>query len=219
MSAKINKETKNNVIDYTPTVDTPAGTVVDLGGGEIGVVQTDLLANQLGSAYFAGIFNVTKATGFAITDLSVLYYDTSAGELVVAPNANTVTIGSAHGDAASGDTVAKVRLNQFSPNASAGLSNALELTGDAAPALSVFGTTLLDGNSNAVAATLANGSFIGQMKFVKASSVTNAVTLSVTSHATSNPEVFTFTTINQALLLMWNGSRWTTVVTVETPTV
>ena len=45
------------------------------------------------------------------------------------------------------------------------------------------------------------------------SDASNSSTLSVTSHETSNPEVFTFDNVNDSLILEWDASNafWWTV--------
>jgi len=51
-----------DVIDYRPTVDTPAGTVVvreDL----IGVTKRSILAGELGVLHLTGVFELPKETG------------------------------------------------------------------------------------------------------------------------------------------------------------
>jgi len=98
----------------------------------------------------------------------------------------------------------------------------------AAPACSLTCyLTDLDGGSNAVAATLADGIVHGQMKKVIASVVTNAVTLTLASAVSSSLDVITFTVIGDYAILQWNeeDGYWRIVELgdedgdVDTPTV
>ena len=72
--------------------------------------------------------------------------------------------------------------------------------------------TEFDTTDNAIAATLPDGQYIGQQKtMVLTTDGGNDVTLTVTSHVTSDPEVFTFADAADTLVLQWNGSVWMTI--------
>lgn len=61
--------------------------------------------------------------------------------------------------------------------------------------------------------TVPDGVFVGQEVYIAcmSNSESSAVTVSVTTHATSSPEVFTITTEGLNLMLRWDGERWATV--------
>jgi len=61
--------------------------------------------------------------------------------------------------------------------------------------------------------TVPDGVFVGQEVYIACMSntETSAVTVSVTTHYTSSPEVFTLTTEGFNLMLRWDGERWATV--------
>jgi hypothetical protein len=69
----------------------------------------------------------------------------------------------------------------------------------------------IDSSGGAVTATLGDGLYIGQMKTIVMSDASTSSTLSVTNHLTSDPEVFTFADLDDALVLMWTGTEWITI--------
>lgn len=77
--------------------------------------------------------------------------------------------------------------------------------------LSNEGVSRLDASGGNVAATLGDGDYIGQRKMINAYNVDNTITLTVTHHETSDPEIFTFDTVGDYLILEWGGSDWVTV--------
>jgi hypothetical protein len=79
------------------------------------------------------------------------------------------------------------------------------------PTLDSTGVSLLDSSGGAITATLGSGDYTGSMKLIVMTDATTSSTVSVTSHATSDPEVFTFAQVDDALLLMWTGNEWITV--------
>ncbi len=83
-------------------------------------------------------------------------------------------------------------------------------------AAKTIGTTLLDGTTAAAAATLADGTTIGQLKFFRCTDSTNDPTLTVAHHVTSDPEVFTYGTAGMRTLLMWDGLDWVTLYNTAT---
>ena len=62
----------------------------------------------------------------------------------------------------------------------------------------------------AITATLPDGTDMGQMKLI-VMSVAVASTVSITHHATSDPEVATFDAIDEYWLGIWTGTEWATV--------
>jgi hypothetical protein len=78
--------------------------------------------------------------------------------------------------------------------------------------LSPNGITLLTTSGGASGTiTLPNGSSPGQMKLIVLESDGGNATLSVTTHNTSTPEIFTATDPGDNLLLVWGGDQWSTV--------
>jgi len=84
--------------------------------------------------------------------------------------------------------------------------------------LAAHGPAVFDTTSNAIAATLGDGDFIGQIKTMVLATRpgTNDVTLTVTNHVTSDPEVFTFDAVDEALALLWTGTEWVTLYATAT---
>jgi len=81
-------------------------------------------------------------------------------------------------------------------------------TTDISPKVAV---TRLDSSGGAVTATLGSAFNVGQMKTIVMTDASNSSTVSVTNHATSDPEVFTFAQVDDTLVLMWVGTEWVTI--------
>ncbi len=86
----------------------------------------------------------------------------------------------------------------------------LTATGNAA----IYGTTVLAAASDSQTITLPDGVANGQRKTFRVSDATHSVGLSVTNHVASAPEVFTFDNIDDYLELVWNGTKWGTIVNI-----
>lgn len=71
--------------------------------------------------------------------------------------------------------------------------------------------TQINSIGGAVTATLGSGAQYGQQKMIVMVQDSNSSTLSVTNHVTSDPEVFTFDAVDEALLLQWTGTEWMTI--------
>lgn len=201
-------------LDYTPGTAKAAGDVVVLPDGRAGVVKTDLAANEAGSVYVAGLFTADADTVTVAVGDPILY-DTDTELAVTTSTATTIHIGTIT-VAGTSATEVTFLLNE------GGLmdrQNNVITYDTAAPAIAGSGVIFLSGADNACAATLAAGTKPGQEVMVTATSVANAVTLTVASHYTSNPEVFTFGSALMTVILRWNGAKWITVSTVGTPTV
>lgn len=76
---------------------------------------------------------------------------------------------------------------------------------------SIWGVTVMDSSAATVNVTLANGEQLGQMKTFVMSEASNSSTITVAQHVTSNPEVFTMAAAGDSLVLMWDGTDWSTV--------
>jgi len=80
-----------------------------------------------------------------------------------------------------------------------------------APALSTFGSSAIDSSANAVDATLAAGTYIGQIKVIVMTEASNSSTVSIANHQTSDPEVATFDAVDETGVFMWTGTEWITL--------
>jgi regulator of RNase E activity RraB len=80
-----------------------------------------------------------------------------------------------------------------------------------------FANATIDSSANAVALTLNDGKHFEQQIAVVMSDASNVSTLSVTSHETSSPEVFTFNAVGQTVVLIWNNVHWATIKSSATP--
>ena len=65
-------------LDYTPSADTLAGTLVVIGG-TTGIVNTDIPANTLGAACIRGTILLAKASATVFADGAVVNYDQATG--------------------------------------------------------------------------------------------------------------------------------------------
>jgi len=107
----------DDIIDYTPNADTPAGTVV-VQGDLVGVTKLDITAGVLGALAVEGIFDFPKAAG-AGSDIAAgakLYWDAADGVATASANSGGQTpttypyIGKAVSPAAAGDATVRTRL-------------------------------------------------------------------------------------------------------------
>jgi hypothetical protein len=82
-----------------------------------------------------------------------------------------------------------------------------------------YGTTILDSTNAIVNATLGSGVSIkkGQIKMIGLKGGNNGI-LTVTNHATSDPEVFTFNAADDWLVLQWTGTEWVTIHNTDVAT-
>jgi parallel beta-helix repeat protein len=79
--------------------------------------------------------------------------------------------------------------------------------------------TNIDSSGGAVTGTLGSGVTAGDQKLIVMTEASNSSTVSVTNHVTSDPEVFTFDAVDEALLLQWTGTEWMTVHIQDATTV
>ena len=101
---------EGTAVDYTPTADTPAGSVivqVDL----VGITKHNIKANTLGAISVEGVFDIDKVSADAITAGSKIYWDATAGKAVTTASGNK-QLGKAICDAGAGKTTVRVRLSQ-----------------------------------------------------------------------------------------------------------
>jgi hypothetical protein len=80
--------------------------------------------------------------------------------------------------------------------------------------VTTYGATDIDGSgagAKRFTGTLGSATVVGELKTVVMSDATTSLTLTVTNHSTSDPEVFLFDAVDEALLLLWTGTEWVTV--------
>ncbi len=106
MDARFIHEGKS--IDYVPTVDTPAGTVVVIGD-RVGVTFVDIAANVLGALQLVGVFDFAKDNN-VIAQYGKVYWDATAKKATTTASGN-ILLGLALDEAKATDTVVRVRFN------------------------------------------------------------------------------------------------------------
>jgi predicted RecA/RadA family phage recombinase len=101
-----------NAVDYKPVADVAAGDVVVLND-LVGVANSPIKANILGSLAVAGVFEFPKTAGAgtAITAGTKLYWDAVAKVATATVGANKF-IGKATADAADASTTVRARMSQ-----------------------------------------------------------------------------------------------------------
>ena len=89
---------------------------------------------------------------------------------------------------------------------------ATEALTTAAPAVSLAtGSSTIDSTANAVEATLAAGTYIGQIKTIVMTEASNSSTVSIANHQTADPEVATFDAVDETGVFLWSGTEWVTI--------
>jgi len=102
-----------DAIDYTPTTDTPAGSVVvqrDL----VGVTKLDIKAGQRGSLHLAGVFTFPKEVGSG-EDLPAgteVFWDVGEQVVRTTRRGGNRRLGKTVAAAADNDPTVQVRLSQ-----------------------------------------------------------------------------------------------------------
>ena len=99
---------EGRAIDYTPTVDMSAGTVVVLGD-RVGISIVDIPANVLGALQVVGVFDFAK-DNTVIPLYGRVYWNATAKRATVTATGNTL-LGIALDAAAGTDSIVRVRLN------------------------------------------------------------------------------------------------------------
>jgi len=98
----------------------------------------------------------------------------------------------------------------------AGIYGVEETITDDGETLLSYGGSKLDSSSNKVDSTLGSGVRVGDIKTIVMTEASNSSTVSVTNHVTSDPEVFTFDAVDEALVLCWTGTEWVTIYATAT---
>jgi len=103
---------KGDAIDYTPTVDVPAGSVV-VQGELVGITKLDIVANVLGALAVTGVFDIVKATGAgsAIAAGANCYWNATTQQVTTTAAGNKL-LGHCVQAAADADETVRIRLSQ-----------------------------------------------------------------------------------------------------------
>jgi predicted RecA/RadA family phage recombinase len=101
-------------IDFTPEVDTPAGSVLILGS-LTGITKIDLKAGELGALHLVGVYDIEKAAADVVTVGAKIYWKDDKATIVASTTVSQVTtdhpyVGVAIEAAAAGDTTVRVRI-------------------------------------------------------------------------------------------------------------
>ncbi len=114
---------------------------------------------------------------------------------------------------ADGDIV-EVLPNSSGDDATA--ADAVQTLTDAAPVIIPGTANKIDSTANAVAATLAADTVVGRFTTIVMEEASNASTVTIANHETSDPEVVTFDAVDEVLILMWTGTEYMTVKATAT---
>ena len=194
-----------DLLDYTPGSAASAGGIVFVGA-LCGQVVTDLAADQLGALRVAGVIRVAKesATVFAVGD--PVHWD--AGNTRASITAVSGLMGSAVGGGENGDLYVDVRLNSSAIGSSGILPAAAQSLTDAG-ALNVTSYLTKWTSTGAVAGTLADGTFVGQLKKVQLIVDGGDATLTPANLAAGT--TITFADAGDVAILQWNGVDWVAI--------
>lgn len=98
-------------IDYTPGGDVVPGAIVVLGD-LIGIAKTDIKANTLGSLAVAGVFDIAKQAGLALSAGAIAYWNNTT-KVAVATDGSGANkrLGKVVVAALAGDATVRVRLD------------------------------------------------------------------------------------------------------------
>ena len=97
-------------VDYTPTEDLVAGSVV-VQGDLVGITKHDIKANKLGSIAVEGVFDVVKDPAASISAGAKVYWDAVNSQAVTTATGNKL-LGKAVAAAGANTTTVRTRLSQ-----------------------------------------------------------------------------------------------------------
>lgn len=102
---------EGTAIDYRPTADVAAGSVVVLGE-LIGIAKSNIKAGELGALAVAGVFDFTKAngSGTAIALGALVYWDATQNQATTVSSGNKL-LGKCVQAASDSDSRVRVRLS------------------------------------------------------------------------------------------------------------
>lgn len=200
-----------NAIELTTSdalgdIDINAGDAITVDAGDIVITTDDAVADQ---------FKV-DATG-AVAGFAIVFKTTSGGIQLDADSAGDgdITI-----DAA--DVITLITGDSVIIDGGPLVPDIEFLSADGTN-LQTFGASDFDTNAGAFTYALPDPalglSAIGTTKVMTMSVAGNDADISVTNHVTSDPEVFRFNAVDEALVLIWTGTEWATFlnVGVDTP--
>ena len=95
-------------VDFTPTVDVTAGSVV-VQGDLVGITKRDVKADTLGSIAVEGVFDIAKTSADVINAGDKVYWDAD-DEVVVTTALDNTLVGKAVAAAGAGTTTVRVLL-------------------------------------------------------------------------------------------------------------
>jgi len=106
------KVSSGEMIEYTPSTDVAAGTVV-VQGNLVGIALEPIKANTKGALAVTGVFDVAKASTTTFSAGALVYWDDNNNRAVTTDESGSNKLmGKAVADAASGATLVRVRLSQ-----------------------------------------------------------------------------------------------------------
>jgi predicted RecA/RadA family phage recombinase len=101
---------EGDMLDFTPTVDVPAGQVI-VQGDLVGVATVEIKANRLGSLALEGVFDLAKPGTVTFAVGTTVYWDDTAN-VVTTTSAGNKLLGKVARAAALADPTVRVRLFQ-----------------------------------------------------------------------------------------------------------
>ena len=107
------KVASGEMIDYTPSSDVAAGTVV-VQGNLVGIALQPIAANTKGALAVQGVFDVAKASATEFTAGANVYWNDTNNEAVTTDGGGGANklLGKAVAAAESGAVLVRVRLSQ-----------------------------------------------------------------------------------------------------------
>jgi len=105
------KVSSGEMIDYIPTADVAAGTVV-VQGDLVGITLQPIAANTKGALAVQGVFDVAKAAATVFSAGAKVYWHATDKVAVTDGSGTNKLIGKAVAAAPSGALVVRVRLSQ-----------------------------------------------------------------------------------------------------------
>lgn len=193
------------LLDYTPGSAALAGAIV-FAGGLCGQVVTDLDANQKGARRVEGVIRVAKQSATVFANGAPVHWD--SGNKRASTTAVNGLMGIAVGGGADGDLYVNVRLNSAGLG-SAGILPAAQQALSGAGAINVTSYVTKWTTTGVNAGTLANGTYVGQLK--KIQQIVDGGDGTLTPVSLSGATTIVFADAGDFALLMWNGTAWVAV--------
>ena len=193
------------LIDYTPSSAASAGDVVFVGS-MAGQVVTDIDASQKGALRVDGVVRVAKQSATVFVAGDPVHWD--AGNARASITAVSGLMGAAVGGGADGDLYVDVRLNTSAIGTS-GILPAVAQSLSGAGALNVTSYLTKWTTSGAQAGTLADGTFVGQLKKIQL--IVDGGDGTLTPVNLAGGTTITFADAGDLALLQWNGADWVAV--------